>query len=62
MLKSSEKGNIKFELKGREMQYTIPTIEYRFRFDPPKPNKERLIVQRDALGRIIHSKPPELRV
>lgn len=34
-----------------------PRIPFELIIDLPKPRYERLIVQRDEFGRIIHSKP-----
>lgn len=47
---------------SRDTVYTNPTFEFSFKFQLPKANKERLILERDQLGRIVHSKPPIISV
>ncbi len=59
-----------YEFKGRNANYTNPYIEssdrysqylyldFSFNFTTPNPRYERIIVERDKLGRIVHSKPP----
>jgi|GEM_PF-5736912 len=45
----------------RDRLSTTPTFEllpFVLTSPLPKPRKERIIVQRDELGRIVHSKPP----
>jgi hypothetical protein len=48
--------------KSWEAHSTIPTNNFHFKltFTLPDPRKARLILERDALGRIIHSKPPAM--
>jgi hypothetical protein len=56
-------------LKLRDTHFGIPTynsersrtnFDFYFKFQIPKPNKERLIVQIDELGRIIKTKLVEI--
>ena len=37
----------------RDTNFTIPTFYFYFKVNIPKPNKERIITQRDRLGRIV---------
>lgn len=46
----------------RHPQSLIPTIEFDFYCYLPNPRITRLITQRDGRGRIVHSKPPRLKV
>jgi len=43
-----------------ERQVTIPFLNFKFKFRLPKPRKARKIIERDWLGRIVHSKPPKI--
>jgi len=52
MLKSSHEF-----LRSWDTRFTVPTIDFYFKLSFPKPNKERIITERDELGRIIHSMP-----
>jgi len=49
-----------YESRSRESHFIVPTFDFYFKVMLPKPNKEREILERDVLGRIIHSKPLEL--
>lgn len=44
-------------LKSRDRLSTTPTFQLL-----PKPRRGRIIVQRDKLGRIVHSKAPDQQV
>ena len=39
-----------------DTHFTVPTFEFYFKFPIPKPNKERIIFERDRLGKIKSSK------
>ena len=59
--------NFTHELKSREARPTVPTnnivdFTFRFNFKLPDPRKTRLIWERDAKGRIIRSKAPEMEL
>ena len=66
------KGKLGYEPTSRNTNYTAPYLErsekykvplyldFSFIFIAPKPRYERIISQRDGLGRIIHSRPPQL--
>jgi hypothetical protein len=54
--------NYTHECFSRDMHYGFPTLQFRFSFILPNPRKQRLIVERDAFGRIIHSKPPSIQL
>jgi len=47
-------------IKNWERQVTIPFLNFKFKFKLPKPRKARKIIERDWLGRIVHSVPPKL--
>ncbi|GEM_PF-2970475 len=47
-----------YEPIGWYFQHTIATLQFKFNFVLPAPNKERIIVQRDGKGRIIRSQIP----
>jgi len=34
----------------QDIYFTVPTFDFYFKFMIPKPNKERLILERDSLG------------
>lgn len=54
-----------YEPKNRDRVLTTPTFElmpFTLIAPIPKPRRERIIVQRDKLGRIVHSKPPAQQV
>lgn len=48
-------------LRSRDSHFTIPTFDFYFKVILPPPNKEREILQRDKLGRIVKSKTPALK-
>ncbi len=50
------KERLGYEPTSRNSHYTIPTLEFKFNFILPDPNKSRIILERDKLGRIVHSK------
>ena len=54
---NGQSGNQLNDLGSIEADYRIP---YELIIELPKPRYERNIVQRDELGRIVHSKPPEM--
>lgn len=59
------KGKLGDELKSRDSWDTIKQSEANYipfvlKFRLPKLRKWRIIFERDKLGRIIHSKPPQL--
>ena len=39
----------------RDSLFAIPTFDFYFEFPIPKPNKERMILERDRLGRLVKS-------
>ncbi len=41
-----------------DAHFTVPQFDFIFKVNIPEPNKERLIIQRDALGRIVKSQVP----
>lgn len=41
---------------GWDAHFAIPTFDFYFKFQLPKPIKERIILERDELGRILTSK------
>ena len=43
--------------RSGDTHFSIPTFDFYFKVVLPKPNKERIILERDVLGRIVHSKP-----
>lgn len=43
----------------RDSLFTDPTFDFHFKIMLPKANKERLIMERDIMGRILSSKVPE---
>ena len=59
---SSRPLPVKYELyaTSRNVQAATRILEIKLRLPLPKPRTERLIVQRDKLGRIVHSKSPAL--
>jgi len=54
------KGELGHELISRDSRNAVPSLEFHFSFKPLNPRKEWIIVERDALGRIIHLKPPTI--
>ncbi len=60
-----EAQNVKFRSEGRELHHATPTYEpidfpFQYNFKLPDPRKARIKLERDALGRIIHSNSPEM--
>jgi hypothetical protein len=45
---------------GRDVLFANPTFDFYFKFKFPKPNKERLILERDGFGRITKSQIPSV--
>jgi len=50
--------DVKFETECRDSLFTNPTFDFYFKVAVPKARKDRIILERDMLGRIIHSQPP----
>jgi len=48
-----------YESFCRDAHFTVPTFDFFFKVVLPKANKERLIMERDYLGRILSSKVPD---
>jgi len=46
--------------KSWDIQFSVPTFDFKFFVAIPRANKERLIIERNQLGQIIHSKVPEI--
>jgi len=44
----------------RDMHFSVPQFEFYFKVVLPKANKERLIMERDILGRIVKSQVPAI--
>jgi len=44
--------------KNWDSHFTVPTFDFYFKLQIPKPNKERIIIERDLLGRIIKCQTP----
>lgn len=42
------------------MHFTVPQFEFYFKVAIPNANKERLIMERDMMGRILSSKVPDV--
>ncbi len=42
-----------------DIHFSVPQFEFFFKVAIPKANKERLIMERDSLGRIVFSKVPD---
>ena len=51
--------NIQDVLISRDSLFAVPQFDFYFRVNIPKANKERLIMERDYLGRIVVSKVQE---
>lgn len=47
------------ELKNWHNHRKNQYLQFYFSFHLPNPRKERIIVERDELGRIVHSQPPQ---
>lgn len=43
----------------RDMHFSVPQFDFYFKVAIPKENKERLIMERDMMGRILSSKVPD---
>ncbi len=48
-----------YGVKNWDAHFTIPTFDFIFKVAIPKANKERLIMERDMMGRILSSKVPQ---
>lgn len=46
--------------KSWDIQFSVPTFDFKFFVAIPRANKERLIIERNQLGQIVHSKVPEI--
>jgi len=46
--------------KNGDMHFSVPAFDFMFKVTIPKPNKDRLIVQRDMSGRILASRVPKI--
>lgn len=44
-----------FNFRGWDILFANPTFDFYFKFQIPKPMKERLIVERNKLGHIVTS-------
>ncbi|MFH1971376.1 MAG: hypothetical protein ABIJ05_03280 [Patescibacteria group bacterium] len=53
------KYNNYYGIKNWNVHFTVPTFDFYFKFEIPEPKKERIIIERDAYGRIIHSRLSE---
>lgn len=42
------------------MHFSVPQFDFVFKVAIPKANKERLIVERDMMGRIVKSQVPAI--
>ena len=49
-------------LKLRDTHFTVPTFDFYFKVALPKARKEREIIERDYLGRIVRAKVPDLSI
>lgn len=47
-------------VKNWDAHLIVPTFDFYFKVAIPKANKERLIMERDMMGRILSSKVPEI--
>ena len=47
--------NLKYEFNGWDSLFTNPTFDFYFKVTLPKLNKDRIITERDKLGRIVTS-------
>ena len=45
----------KHELTSRDLLFTNPTFDFYFKVVLPKPRKEKEIIKRDQLGRIVRT-------
>lgn len=48
--------------RSRDSHSTVPTFDFYFKLKIPNPNKERIITERDRLGKILNSKISEVIV
>ena len=51
-----------YECFGGDSLFTGPTFDFYFKVKLPKPRKEREIVKRDSLGRIVSLKSPSIAI
>lgn len=49
-----------YGVKNWDTYFTVPTFDFKFLIAIPRANKERLIIERNQLGQIVHSKVPEI--
>jgi len=49
-----------YEPQRRDTYFAVPTFDFYFRINIPKKRKDREIVERNYLGRILKTKVPEL--
>lgn len=49
-----------YGIKNWDMHFSVPQFEFIFKVAIPKANKERLIMERDMLGRIVKSQVPAI--
>lgn len=54
--------NMAYGSINRNTQFQIPLLQFKFIFVPHRPRKERIIAERDEMGRIVSSKVPEILV
>ncbi|MBU2036396.1 hypothetical protein KKC36_03050, partial [Patescibacteria group bacterium] len=62
MLASIKKGDIqdiKFQTKHRDLFLVSITFDFCFKPNIPKSKKERIIMERGELGRIVYSAPSQ---
>ena len=48
--------------RSRDAHFTVPTFDFYFKVVLPRARKEREILERDNLGRIVASKVPDLPI
>jgi len=51
--------NVNFWSECRHLNYTVPLFQFTFSFQLPRPRKDRLIVLRNELGRILKAETPK---
>jgi hypothetical protein len=49
-----------YGVKNWDAHFVVPTFDFSFKINIPKPNKERIILKRDNLGRIVNSTVAEV--
>lgn len=49
-----------YGVKNWDTHFTVPTFDFCFKTAIPKANKERLITERDIMGRIVRSRVPDM--